>query len=203
MAFRGQRRRGRSTARAAAFRSVSGGRAQDGPHDQEPPQANPVSAHPDRGRCVDRRLWILELLLHHLRQRGWREHLRLRGGQRCDRRHTRQPAVPPLHELRSRGTRLVYPQGWARKGSPNDITFSDKDNSVQVQITKGSSPTVSSVTAELKKEATNDPTLQPGQPKQMQLPSGPAIHVVYHVQGPPDPVTGKKPTMMVDRYVLG
>jgi hypothetical protein len=101
------------------------------------------------------------------------------------------------------GYSLVYPQGWARKGSANDITFSDKDNSVRIQITKGSSPTVSSVTAELKQEATKDPTLQPGQPKQMQLPSGPAIHVVYHVQGPPDPVTGKKPTMMVDRYVLG
>jgi hypothetical protein len=59
------------------------------------------------------------------------------------------------------------------------------------------------VTAELKKEAANDPTLQPGQPQQVQLPSGPAIHVVYHVQGPPDPVTGKKPTLMIDRYVLG
>jgi hypothetical protein len=96
------------------------------------------------------------------------------------------------------GYSLVYPQGWARKGSSNDITFSDKDNSVQVQITKGSPPT-----AELKKEAANDPTLQPGQPQQVQLPSGPAIHVVYHVQGPPDPVTGKKPTLMIDRYVLG
>lgn len=98
---------------------------------------------------------------------------------------------------------LVYPQGWARNGSSNNITFSDKDNSVQVQITKGSAPTVSSVSAELKQEAAKDSTLQPGQPQQMQLPSGPAIHVVYHVQGPPDPVTGKKPTLMVDRYVLG
>src|SRR3954469_12360405 len=101
------------------------------------------------------------------------------------------------------GYSLVYPQGWARKGSGNDITFSDKDNSVEVQITKGSSPTVSSVAAELKQEAAKDPTLQPGQPQQMQVPSGPAIHVVYHVEGPPDPVTGKKPTLMVDRYVLG
>src|SRR3954465_1924497 len=101
------------------------------------------------------------------------------------------------------GYSLDYPQGWARKGSGNNITFSDKDNSVEVQITKGSSPTVSSVAAELKQEAAKDPTLQPGQPQQMQVPSGPAIHVVYHVQGPPDPVTGKKPTLMVDRYFLG
>ena len=88
------------------------------------------------------------------------------------------------------GYSLVYPQGWARKGSSNDVTFSDKDNSVQVQITKGSSPTVSSVTAELKKEAANDPTLQPGQPQQVQLPSGPAIHVVYHV---PNAVNASNP----------
>jgi hypothetical protein len=100
------------------------------------------------------------------------------------------------------GYSLVYPQGWARKGSANDITFSDKDNSVEVKIAKGPNPTVSSVSAELKREAASDPTLQPGKPQQLQLPSGPAVHVVYHVQGPPDPVTGKKPTLMVDRYVL-
>ena len=132
----------------------------------EPPQANPVSAHPDRGRCVDRRLWVLQLLLHHLRQRGWLEHLRLGGGQRCDRRHSRQPAVPPLQEPAGGLLDQVYPEGWARKGSANDITFSDKDNSVQVAVTKGAAPTVSSVTAELKKEAAKDPTLKPGQPQQ-------------------------------------
>ena len=45
--------------------------------------------------------------------------------------------------------------------------------------------------------------MQPGKPQVVQLPSGPAIHVVCHVQGPPDPVAGKKPTLMIDRYVLG
>ena len=100
------------------------------------------------------------------------------------------------------GYSLVYPQGWARKGSANHITFSDKDNSVEVKIAKGANPTTSSVSAEVKKQAASDPTLQPGKPQQVQLPSGPAVHVVYHVQGPPDPVTGKKPTLMVDRYVL-
>jgi hypothetical protein len=100
------------------------------------------------------------------------------------------------------GYSLVYPQGWARKGSANDITFSDKENGVQVQIGRGATPTVASVSAQLKQEASSDPTLKPGTPQQVQLPSGPAIHVVYHVQGPPDPVTGQKPTLMVDRYVL-
>ena len=88
------------------------------------------------------------------------------------------------------------------RGRPTTSPSPTRTTASRSQITKGSSPTVSSVTAELKQEAAKDPTLKPGQPQQMQLPSGPAIHVVYHVQGPPDPVTGKKPTLMVDRYVL-
>jgi hypothetical protein len=100
------------------------------------------------------------------------------------------------------GYSLVYPQGWARKGSANDVTFSDKNNSVEVRAGRSASPTVSSVSAELGKEAAADATLKAGKPQQVKLPSGSAIHVVYHVQGPPDPVTSKKPTLIVQRYVL-
>jgi hypothetical protein len=100
------------------------------------------------------------------------------------------------------GYSIPYPEGWAQKGSANDVTFSDKGNSVHVVISKGPAPTVSSVAAELKKQAASDPTLKPGTPQQMTVGAGPAIHVVYHVQGPPDPVTGKRLTLMVDRYAL-
>ncbi|OLE35373.1 MAG: hypothetical protein AUG48_10795 [Actinobacteria bacterium 13_1_20CM_3_68_9] len=100
------------------------------------------------------------------------------------------------------GYSIPYPEGWAQKGSANDVTFSDKGNSVHIVISKGAAPTVSSVAAELKKQAANDPTLKPGTPQQMTVGAGPAIHVVYHLQGPPDPVTGKRLTLMVDRYVL-
>jgi len=102
----------------------------------------------------------------------------------------------------SGGYSVLYPQGWARKGSGPDLTFADKDNTVHVVISQGASPTVSSVSAELAKEAASDPTLKPGKPQAVKLPSGPAVHVVYHVQGPADPVTGKRPTLMIDRYVL-
>ena len=102
----------------------------------------------------------------------------------------------------SAGYSILYPQGWARKGSGSDITFSDKDNSVEVKIGSGGRPTVSSASAELKQEASTDPTLKPGTPQTVTVGSSPAIHVLYHVQGPPDPVTGKKPTLMVDRYEL-
>jgi len=101
------------------------------------------------------------------------------------------------------GYSIKYPEGWAQKGSGNLVTFSDKGNSVQIAVSKGAAPTVASVSAELKKEAAKDPTLKPGTPKQMKVGPNQAVHVVYHVQGPADPVTGKKPTLMVDRYVLG
>jgi hypothetical protein len=102
----------------------------------------------------------------------------------------------------SGGYSIKYPEGWAQKGSGNNVTFMDKENSVHVATASGSTPTVSSVSAELKKEAAADPTLKPGTPQAVKLPPGPAVHVVYHVQGPPDPVTGKRPTLMVDRYVF-
>ena len=102
----------------------------------------------------------------------------------------------------SAGYSILYPQGWARQGSGTDVTFRDKGNSVEVKITKGSKPTASSVSAELKKEASADPTLKPGTPQTVSVGGSPAVHVLYHVQGPPDPVTGTKPTLMVDRYDL-
>jgi PsbP len=102
----------------------------------------------------------------------------------------------------SAGYSILYPQGWARKGSGTDVTFSDKDNSVEVKIAGGAKPTVSSVSAELKKEASSNPTLKPGSPQTVTVAGSPTIHVLYHVQGAPDPVTGKKPTLMVDRYEL-
>ena len=100
------------------------------------------------------------------------------------------------------GYSVKYPEGWAQRGSAKDVTFSDKDNSIHFVISSGRPPTSSSVSAELKREAAADPTLKAGTPQAVKLPSGPAIHVVYHVQGPPDPVTGKRPTLMVDRYAL-
>ena len=100
------------------------------------------------------------------------------------------------------GYSVKYPEGWAQKGSGSDVTFSDKDNSVHIVISSGSAPTVASVSAQLKSEAAKDATLKPGAPQAVRPPSGPAVHVVYRVQGPPDPVTGKRPTLMVDRYVL-
>ena len=101
------------------------------------------------------------------------------------------------------GYSIKYPEGWAQKGSGSLVTFSDKGNGVRIAVAQGAAPTVASATAELRKEAAKDPTLKAGTPQQVKVGPNQAIHVVNHVQGPVDPVTGKKPTLMVDRYLLG
>jgi hypothetical protein len=101
------------------------------------------------------------------------------------------------------GYSIKYPEGWAQNGSGDLVTFSDKGNSVQIAVTQGAAPSVASVATELRKEGAKDPTLKAGTPQQVKVGPNQAIHVVDHVQGPADPVTGKKPTLMVDRYVLG
>ncbi len=100
------------------------------------------------------------------------------------------------------GYSIKYPEGWSQKGAGNLVAFSDKSNTVKIAVTRGAAPTVGSVAAELRRQAAKDPTLKPGTPQRMRVGPNQAIHVVYHVQGPPDPVTGKRPTLMVDRYVL-
>jgi hypothetical protein len=100
------------------------------------------------------------------------------------------------------GYSIKYPEGWSQKGGGSLVAFSDKSNSVKIAVTRGAAPTVGSVAAELRAQAAKDPTLKPGTPQQIRVGPNRAIHVVYHLQGAPDPVTGKKPTLMVDRYVL-
>jgi PsbP len=101
----------------------------------------------------------------------------------------------------SAGYSIVYPEGWTRKGTGSDVTFQDKQNVIHVQVSTGSKPTTSSVQQDLAKLQGSDPTLKPGQPQQVTINSQPVIKVTYTKQGPPDPVTGKRLTIIVDRYV--
>src|SRR5438874_12569412 len=38
----------------------------------------------------------------------------------------------------SAGYSILYPEGWARKGTSRDTTFQDKDNQVHIAVTGGS-----------------------------------------------------------------
>jgi hypothetical protein len=100
------------------------------------------------------------------------------------------------------GFSIKYPEGWSQKKSGDGISFQDKNNLVRVAVRKGGAPTVASVRGDLKKLSASSPTLKPQTPKPISLKAGPAIKVTYTTTSAPNPVTGKRVVLMVDRYEL-
>jgi hypothetical protein len=96
---------------------------------------------------------------------------------------------------------IQYPEGWVRNISANGAgaTFSDKDSHVSVTIASGQPPTSQSVTSEVSAIAGARITAAA---RQVTLPAGTAIKVTYESPGPADPVTGKQPRLVVDRYEI-
>jgi hypothetical protein len=97
------------------------------------------------------------------------------------------------------GYSMRYPEGWAQQGSGPRVTFRDKNNIVRVVIGKGSAATEAS--------ARRDLSTQPGvtitsPPQRTTISGAPAIKVVYTAQSAPNPVTGKRVVLMVDRLYL-
>src|SRR5436305_7944703 len=100
------------------------------------------------------------------------------------------------------GFSIKYPEGWAQRKSGDGISFQDKNNLVRVAVRKGAAPTIASVSADLKKLKASSPTLKPQTPKPISLKAGTAIKVTYTTTSAPNPVTGKRVVLMVDRYEL-
>jgi len=101
------------------------------------------------------------------------------------------------------GYTMSYPEGWAQTGKRGDVSFRDKNNVVHVVIASGPPVTVNTVTAALANERARTPSLKAGTPKPVQLKGGGrAIKVTYTTIGTPNPVTGKRVKLTVDRYVL-
>ncbi len=103
---------------------------------------------------------------------------------------------------RSAGYSMVYPEGWAQRGGGRDVTFQDKNNLVHIVVASGSTPTPTSVATQLNKLRGSSPSLQAGTPTAVNLKGGQAVKVSYSTQSAPNPVTGKRVTLVVDRYVL-
>jgi hypothetical protein len=100
------------------------------------------------------------------------------------------------------GYSTSYPEGWARKGDANNVTFADKNNVIHIVIATAPAPTPSSMKAELTKLKASSPTLTFTTPRRVQLKSGPAIKATYTIPSAPNPVTGKRVLLVVDRYEL-
>jgi hypothetical protein len=100
------------------------------------------------------------------------------------------------------GASMLYPEGWTIRQVGSTVTIKEKNNLVHIQLARASVPTVASVQAALAGLSHSDPTLKAGTPTTIALHGGPAIKVVYTTESAPNPVTGKRVTLTVDRYVL-
>ena len=103
---------------------------------------------------------------------------------------------------RAAGYSISYPEGWAQTGSGSDVSFRDKNNIVHIAIGPGSQPTAATASAGLARERARTPSLRAGKPQSMVLKAGKAIKVTYTTESTPNPVTGKRVKLIVDRYVL-
>ena len=97
------------------------------------------------------------------------------------------------------GYSMKYPEGWAQRGSGRAVVFRDKNNIVRVVIGSGTAPTKASVAAELRRLKG---ARLAGSPQPIGLPAGRAVKVVYSTESAPNPVTGKRVILVVDRYYV-
>jgi hypothetical protein len=97
------------------------------------------------------------------------------------------------------GYSMKYPEGWAQQGSGDSVTFRDKNNIIRSVASAGGAWTRSSVQADLR--ALKGARIQ-GRPQAITLSGRPAFKVVYRTVSAPNPVTGKRLTLSVDRYYV-
>lgn len=100
------------------------------------------------------------------------------------------------------GYSMKYPEGWTQLPSGNDVTFRDKNNLVRIQMTHGPAPTPASVTAQLNALKGSNPLLNFTTPHAVTISGSPAVKSFYTTESAPNPVTGKRVQLIVDRYEL-
>ncbi len=107
-----------------------------------------------------------------------------------------------VYSNRAAGFSMKYPEGWTELRAGHGVTFSNKNNLVRVIIGHGAAPTPASVSAELKSAQAKNPTLMFSAPAAIRLPAGPGVKTVYTTESAPNPVTGKRVKLVVDRYTF-
>jgi hypothetical protein len=108
------------------------------------------------------------------------------------------------------GYSLKYPEGWAISGKAGDVTIHDKNNVVHI-VADTAAGTVTQANADMRGLADSTPRFSFKPPvahptctnmgTTVKLPLA-TVHVVYTTQGKPNPVTGKRAVLTVDRYYL-
>jgi hypothetical protein len=95
---------------------------------------------------------------------------------------------------------IKYPEGWVQATASDGVTFKDKDNLIAVKISQAAAPTIAGVRADVRAIPGASITTDA---HAIALPGGAAVLATYQIDGPADPVTGKRPRLTVDHYELG
>jgi len=101
------------------------------------------------------------------------------------------------------GYSLDVPEGWARTESGENVNFSDKFNSVRVDVTASSAPTINNA------KLTEIPALQAAnkgfqeiETQSVDVRGTQVVRIRYRADSSPDVVTGKTLTLETDRYLF-
>jgi PsbP len=100
------------------------------------------------------------------------------------------------------GYSIKYPEGWTQQGGGADVTFKDKNNLVHIVIVRAGAPSAGSVATQLSALKRTTPTLAFTAPHPVRLGSVQAVKATYTTRSAPNPVTGRRVTLTVDRYEL-
>lgn len=100
------------------------------------------------------------------------------------------------------GYSMKYPEGWAQRGTGARVTFQDKNNLVRVTVSKGAGASVAAAAADMNRLKQQTPSLRFEAPTELTVSGKPVVKVVYSTQSAPNSVTGKRVTLVVDRYYV-
>jgi hypothetical protein len=100
---------------------------------------------------------------------------------------------------RPAGYSIKYPEGWAQRGSGSSVVFRDKNNIVRIAVSRGATPTAATIRDDL--SHVKGVKLRDA-PQAIALPVGHAFKVSYSTVSAPSAVTGKRVTLVVDRYYV-
>ena len=95
---------------------------------------------------------------------------------------------------------MKYPEGWVERRRGTTVTFRNINNIVRVVVGTGGAPTVASVRRELGGLSGTTVTIAP---HPVRLGATNAVEATYRTTSAPNPVTGKRVTLTVDRYEIG
>lgn len=104
------------------------------------------------------------------------------------------------YEAHADGYAIRYPEGWTRKGSGANVTFQDKANVIKVLIARGPPPSSVEVIASVAKLKRSDPSVHGGDARRLIVAGAPVVKLTYTRLSSPDPVTGKRLPLTIDRY---